>query len=65
MMENHETDEDEGEEVEETSCLVCGKNDNYPEILLCDGCDGEYHMYCLQPPLETVPENDWFCGTYF
>jgi hypothetical protein len=23
----------------------------------------EYHMYCLRPPLTTVPPGDWFCPT--
>ena len=30
-------------------------------MLLCDGCDGAYHLYCLTPPLDGVPEGDWFC----
>jgi uncharacterized Zn finger protein (UPF0148 family) len=29
--------------------------------LLCDGCDAGFHMRCLRPPLEHVPEGDWFC----
>ena len=30
-------------------------------MLLCDGCDHGYHMYCLRPPLADIPEGDWFC----
>ena len=30
-------------------------------MLLCDGCDKGYHIYCVQPPIETIPEGDWFC----
>ena len=30
-------------------------------MLLCDGCDRGFHMYCLKPPLKTVPSGDWFC----
>jgi hypothetical protein len=29
--------------------------------LLCDGCNDEYHMFCLDPPLSTVPKGKWFC----
>ena len=42
-------------------CMVCHTATNLSEILLCDGCDEEYHMYCLDPPLDAVPEDDWFC----
>ena len=31
-------------------------------MLFCDGCDlATYHMACLLPPIETVPEDDWLC----
>ena len=31
-------------------------------MLFCDGCDlATYHMACLQPPIEEVPDDDWFC----
>ena len=30
-------------------------------MLLCDGCDAPWHTYCLSPPLEGVPDGDWFC----
>ena len=31
-------------------------------ILLCDGCDREYHLGCVRPPLTEVPEGDFYCG---
>jgi len=31
------------------------------KLILCDGCDDEYHCYCATPPLEDVPEGQWFC----
>ena len=42
-------------------CNVCGVDDNYDAILLCDGCDSEFHMHCLTPPLARIPKGDWFC----
>jgi [histone H3]-trimethyl-L-lysine4 demethylase len=30
--------------------------------LLCDGCDNGYHTYCLDPPVKTIPERDWYCS---
>ena len=44
---------------------MCGSAEDEPgsnDILLCDACDAGYHMRCLQPPLEAVPEGDWFCA---
>lgn len=30
--------------------------------LLCDECNMAYHMYCLNPPLSKIPEDeDWYC----
>ena len=43
-------------------CGACGTGENDDQLLLCDGCDeGAYHTYCLDPPVESVPEGDWFC----
>ena len=44
-------------------CHVCHVIDPSTEehVLLCDGCDLEYHMFCLSPPLVAVPSDDWFC----
>eukprot|EP00047_Mylnosiga_fluctuans_P013516 m.31933 g.31933 ORF g.31933 m.31933 type:complete len:1607 (-) comp4940_c0_seq1:166-4986(-) len=39
-------------------CRRCGKDG---ELLLCDHCPAVYHLRCLQPPLETLPEGDWSC----
>ena len=44
-----------------TACKICLTTDNPDDILLCDRCDGEYHMSCLEPPLAHVPTGDWFC----
>ncbi|WEW56116.1 hypothetical protein PRK78_001551 [Emydomyces testavorans] len=42
-------------------CETCGKSNDRPSILLCDGCDNGYHMQCLDPPLNTPPNYDWHC----
>ena len=50
-----------------TMCAFCGcrkclfKTDSN-KIILCDGCDVEYHVYCLDPPLKAVPTNKWYCA---
>ena len=42
-------------------CRICRRKGGDEYMLLCDGCDHGYHTYCLRPPLERVPEGDWFC----
>ena len=43
--------------------LQCGGKDNPEKQLLCDECDLAYHIYCLDPPLETIPDDDeWYCS---
>jgi hypothetical protein len=44
-------------------CKACGWGNDAEHILLCDRCDAEYHLYCLDPPLAKVPAGDWFCPT--
>jgi len=32
------------------------------KILLCDECERGFHIYCLNPPLESIPDIDeWYC----
>ncbi|KAI0032364.1 PLU-1-like protein-domain-containing protein [Vararia minispora EC-137] len=45
------------------ACEICHKNDRGEEMLLCDGCDCGFHLFCLDPPLSTVPRGKWYCHT--
>ena len=42
-------------------CKTCFGKHSAENLLLCDGCDHEWHLYCLDPPLESIPEGHWFC----
>ncbi|XP_053593954.1 E3 ubiquitin-protein ligase UHRF1 isoform X2 [Microplitis demolitor] len=42
-------------------CYVCLGKKNSRKIILCDECDKAYHIQCLNPPLDKVPEDDWYC----
>ncbi|KAH7352873.1 hypothetical protein KP509_19G068300 [Ceratopteris richardii] len=46
---------------EEGVCKICGVDKDDDSTLLCDGCDAEYHIYCLEPPLSMIPEGNWYC----
>ncbi|XP_068091522.1 E3 ubiquitin-protein ligase UHRF2 isoform X1 [Hyperolius riggenbachi] len=44
------------------SCYVCGGKQDAHMQLLCDECNMAYHIYCLNPPLPKIPEDeDWYC----
>ncbi|XP_034022739.1 lysine (K)-specific demethylase 5Ba [Thalassophryne amazonica] len=47
--------------LEQYICLVCGSGSAEDRLLLCDGCDDSYHIFCLIPPLHDVPKGDWRC----
>ena len=42
-------------------CQLCHSGADDDNMLICDGCDKLFHLYCLDPPLEKVPDGDWFC----
>lgn len=42
-------------------CSICNTNKEDVDTILCDKCDGEYHMTCLVPPLKNIPQEEWFC----
>jgi len=51
-------EERETKEEEQDVCAVCGDGGN---LIICDGCEVEYHLACLKPALATVPEGHWEC----
>merc|ERR1711899_189416 len=53
--ENAEVDE-EDEHME--FCRVCKEGG---ELLCCDSCPNAYHLKCLEPPLDEIPEAGWIC----
>ena len=44
------------------ACSICGGKE-YPEKqLICDQCENYFHMTCIDPALEDIPDGDWFCS---
>ncbi|XP_060074835.1 nucleosome-remodeling factor subunit NURF301-like [Ylistrum balloti] len=40
-------------------CRNCHK---LGDLLCCETCSAVYHLTCVEPPMEEVPEEDWVCG---
>ncbi|MCO5585025.1 hypothetical protein L7F22_038957 [Adiantum nelumboides] len=47
--------------AEEQMCEICLRGDDGMSMLLCDECNRGYHMYCLDPPLTSIPKSEWYC----
>lgn len=54
--------DDAGDAVDDAACVVCNSVDDDSNMLLCDGCDDGYHIYCCVPKLRKIPDGDWFCA---
>ncbi|XP_071441691.1 E3 ubiquitin-protein ligase UHRF1-like [Hetaerina americana] len=47
----------------ECGCNVCGGKEDPEKQLVCDECECSYHLNCLKPPLDSIPdEEEWFCS---
>uniref|UniRef100_A0AAV2ZPC4 [histone H3]-trimethyl-L-lysine(4) demethylase n=1 Tax=Pyxicephalus adspersus TaxID=30357 RepID=A0AAV2ZPC4_PYXAD len=42
-------------------CRICSRGDDDGKLLLCDGCNDNYHTFCLLPPLPEPPKGIWHC----
>lgn len=49
-------------ELNDDECQVCKKDppEHASKLLLCDRCDGAYHLFCLEPPLQQIPTTSWY-----
>ena len=49
------------ERVDPIHCQECGKRDDAPKMVLCDVCNVGYHIWCVTPSFDTVPQGRWTC----
>ena len=52
---------DDTRELDGGTCAICARDEAAGTILLCEQCNGEYHMGCLDPPCAVIPDGDWLC----
>jgi hypothetical protein len=44
------------------ACRYCYSKHDQAKVLLCDTCNDEYHVFCLDPPpAGIVPSQPWYC----
>ena len=43
-------------------CVICGVGNKWSDMIGCEGCARWYHLFCLVPQLQEVPDGDWFCN---
>ncbi|CAN0528314.1 unnamed protein product [Ectocarpus sp. 12 AP-2014] len=65
--EEEEAERERLAEESDRACWKCGEVDHRSDgdlIILCDGadCSGASHVGCCDPPLQGVPDGDWFCS---
>jgi hypothetical protein len=41
-------------------CQICQRIDDASQMLLCDNCNGGYHLFCFKPELIQVLANIWY-----
>jgi hypothetical protein len=50
---------------QQETCLVCSKGEDTKsegnDLLECERCEEPWHLKCLTPPLDSVPEGEWHC----
>jgi len=60
-----ECDECKGNEkrkCKKCGCSKCGGKQEPDKQIICDECEDAFHLWCLNPPLQQMPEDDeWFC----
>ena len=53
---------DVDEDTDDIECVICSEYHSNPsnEMILCDGCNGGYHIQCID--YKSVPEGAFFCS---
>ncbi|KAJ1308525.1 hypothetical protein OPQ81_004228 [Rhizoctonia solani] len=55
---DHEAD---GQHSNNAACECCSSQSG--NLVFCDGCPRSFHLLCLNPPLDELKEETWYCQT--
>ncbi|CAJ1940739.1 unnamed protein product [Cylindrotheca closterium] len=47
--------------LDDDMCVDPHPSDTEATVLLCDGCEGNFNVSRLDPPLIDIPKGDWYC----
>lgn len=42
-------------------CTKCGLMEDPSKMLICDCCEGAFHLLCCNPCVKKIPEEEWYC----
>ncbi|CAL4979449.1 unnamed protein product [Urochloa decumbens] len=42
-------------------CMKCGSMEDPSKMLICDCCEGAFHLSCCNPRVKKIPEVEWYC----
>ena len=45
-------------------CQVCVRRGDGPKMVLCDKCQGGYHLWWMDTPLMAMPSGSWMLGPH-
>ncbi|CAJ1952558.1 unnamed protein product, partial [Cylindrotheca closterium] len=47
--------------LDDDMCVDPHPSDTEATVLLCDGCEGNFNVSRLDPPIIDIPKGDWYC----
>lgn len=63
ITESEDASDDSKDDMDDVVCGKCKDGGDEDHLLLCEHCPVAFHIYCLVPALERVPDGDWVCDT--
>jgi hypothetical protein len=54
-------DHDDNQSSPLFECMGCGSMEDPSKMLICDCCEGAFHLSCCKPRVKKIPEEEWYC----
>ncbi|TVU08426.1 hypothetical protein EJB05_41830 [Eragrostis curvula] len=42
-------------------CMRCESMEDPTKMLICDSCEGAFHLSCCKPRVKKIPQEEWYC----